>query len=535
MVFYLLIIRGFLYSPLLLPNLIVPALEFLCLVKTIIGVLMGRWNEFGEKSQITQYNYSMNVAIIDAELTDQSRHRFPNLACMKLSSYHKTKKDKVKLLLNYNNLDKYDSIYVSKVFTSTNTPKDIEKKSNVKIGGTGFFYDKYDNAPMLPKEIEHSRPDYSLYDNWIQEQRKLGANSNDLKYYTDYSIGFTTRGCTRKCPFCVNRHSSTVLLASPIDEFFDVERKKICLLDDNVFAYKNWNLIFDELHTKTEQHKASFEYKQGLDLRLLTEEKAKALAKSKYAGDFIFAFDNYNDKDIISKNCALFREYVPTHCCKFYVFCGYNSQDEKDLSTVFERIKILWRYKCLAYIMKHERFENAPEPYRNMYVQLGRWCNQPQFQWSKSLRDFCFESGGRALKGLRHFEQLHPDFKPYLDMMYPFSKSENMTELVKLVPDKNVKTILKCLISQNTRHEKTINKLKEMVELKGGKVSELQKRNKIQKPNQKEEGLIRSFLVEDAPEKQDVPEIKKELNLGIIPAVKEILHKYETDRFKFLT
>jgi len=187
--------------------------------------------------------------------------------------------------------------------------------------------------------------------------------------------------------------------------------------------------------------------------------------------------------------------------------------------------------------MKHERFENAPEPYRNMYVQLGRWCNQPQFQWSKSLRDFCFESGGRALKGLRHFEQLHPDFKPFLDMMYPHSKAENMTELVKLVPDKNTKTILKCLISQNTRHEKTINKLKEMVELKGDKSQEVQKRNKTRaKPkNQKEEGLIQSFLVEETPEKQDIQETKKEttqlVQENIIPAVKELFHRYETDPF----
>jgi len=280
-----------------------------------------------EKSQISTYNHFMNIAIIDAELTDQSRHRFPNLACMKLSSFHKTKKDKVKLLLNYNDLDKYDVVYISRVFTNTTVPKDIEKKPNVKIGGTGFFYDKYDNAPMLPHEVEHNKPDYSLYDNWVQEQKVLGANNNDLKYYTDYSIGFTTRGCTRKCPFCVNRHSSTVLLASPIDEFFDLERKQICLLDDNIFAYKNWKIIFDELHAKTEQYKTTFEYKQGMDIRLLTKEKSEYLAKSRYSGHFIFAFDNYNDKDIIAKNCALLRQYNPTHSCKFYVFCAYNSQD----------------------------------------------------------------------------------------------------------------------------------------------------------------------------------------------------------------
>lgn len=32
----------------------------------------------------------MNIAIIDADLLGSSKHRFPNLACMKLSGYHKS-------------------------------------------------------------------------------------------------------------------------------------------------------------------------------------------------------------------------------------------------------------------------------------------------------------------------------------------------------------------------------------------------------------------------------------------------------------
>lgn len=32
----------------------------------------------------------MKVAIIDADLIGHKKHRFPNLACMKLSAYHKS-------------------------------------------------------------------------------------------------------------------------------------------------------------------------------------------------------------------------------------------------------------------------------------------------------------------------------------------------------------------------------------------------------------------------------------------------------------
>ena len=31
----------------------------------------------------------MNIGIVDADLLTRKKHRFPNLACMKLSSYYK--------------------------------------------------------------------------------------------------------------------------------------------------------------------------------------------------------------------------------------------------------------------------------------------------------------------------------------------------------------------------------------------------------------------------------------------------------------
>ena len=45
----------------------------------------------------------MKIGIIDADLIGRKKHRFPNLASMKLSGYHKEKGDTVKLLLDYNN------------------------------------------------------------------------------------------------------------------------------------------------------------------------------------------------------------------------------------------------------------------------------------------------------------------------------------------------------------------------------------------------------------------------------------------------
>lgn len=60
-----------------------------------------------------------------------------------------------------------------------------------------------------------------------------GKKRSEFKFYLDYSIGYLTRGCFRQCPFCVNRNYKRVQVHSPLMEFYDASRKKICLLDDN--------------------------------------------------------------------------------------------------------------------------------------------------------------------------------------------------------------------------------------------------------------------------------------------------------------
>lgn len=62
------------------------------------------------------------IAVIDADLIGRKRHRFPNLACMKLSGYHKGLGDEVLLKTDYEELDAFERVYISKVFTDTEIP-----------------------------------------------------------------------------------------------------------------------------------------------------------------------------------------------------------------------------------------------------------------------------------------------------------------------------------------------------------------------------------------------------------------------------
>lgn len=274
----------------------------------------------------------MNIAIIDAEIVGKSKHRFPNLCSMKIAAYHKRNGDVVRLKTDYEGLFEFDKVYISKVFTKTNVPDDILAMPNVVHGGTGFFYDK---APPLPAEIEHIMPDYHLYDEWIQNSISNGAKESEFKYYRDYSIGYLTRKCFRGCKFCVNQNYKKVEIASPLEEFMDLTRPKVCFLDDNFFGHPDWkNLILPIVDSGKK-----FQFKQGLDERLLTEDKVIELAKWKYDGDYIFAFDNIEDQQIIENKAALIRKHIKTigQNFKFYVLCGFDRTGKYDDSFLDER------------------------------------------------------------------------------------------------------------------------------------------------------------------------------------------------------
>ena len=359
----------------------------------------------------------MNIAVIDADLIGRKRHRFPNLVCMKLSGYHKAKGDKVTLKTDYDGLETFDKVYIAKVFTDTKIPSAVLSLPNMEYGGTGFFYDK---AVHLLEEIEHHKPDYHIYDTWVKTQLAAGKMRQDFRYYMDYAIGYLTRGCFRKCSFCVNRNYDRVKMHSPLSEFMDLERKKICLLDDNFLGCPDWKTLLTELR----ETGLSFQFKQGLDERLLTEEICEMLFSSKYDGDFIFAFDNYADAEVIERKIKLLRKYtnaVP----KFYCFTGYDREGKwdaafwhRDILELIWRIEILMKYRCLPYIMRYSRYEESP--YRGLYITIARWCNQPAFFKKKSLHEFVIANGANSAsyRYLSDFERDFPEAAYFLDLRF---------------------------------------------------------------------------------------------------------------------
>ncbi len=378
------------------------------------------------------------IALVDADLLDGGT-RHPNLVIMKLSGYFKENGCEVHLIEAYSELydeeitlltvgddgsirDKYalakefDAIYISKVFDFTKIDDGLLELEHVFIGGTGFFFD---HSVRLPDEIEHHMPDYHTYDSFIEHDNRKNKLSW-YKDYLDYSIGFATRGCFRQCEFCVNHNCKRVEFHSHVSEWLDPTRKYIYLWDDNILGYSHWKDVFDELI----EIGKPFQFRQGLDIRLLTPEKAKVLDRCNYRGDYIFAFDHIEDAPIIEKKLTLWREYSdkPT---KLYVLAGFDGIDEKEIASVFERIRILLSYGCLPYIMRHENYLNSP--YKGMFIQIARWCNQPQFLKKLSFRQYCLQCQiyhksdtlSASMRAMTEFEDKFPDIaKKYFDMEY---------------------------------------------------------------------------------------------------------------------
>ena len=210
-------------------------------------------------------------------------------------------------------------------------------------------------------------------------------------------------------------------------EFFDPSRKKICLLDDNFFGCPRWRELLEQLIATGYQ----FKFKQGIDERLLTDERCKLLFNANYDGDFTFAFDNIADYELIKEKLGLIRKYTKVRTVKFYVLVGFESTDEKDIENAFKRIELLMQYQCLPYLMRYQNKNDTPwkeSKYRGLYVTLARWCNQPSIFKKMSFRQFCEANQAlrkksdrlcSSMKAMSDFEKAFPEIaEQYFDLRY---------------------------------------------------------------------------------------------------------------------
>lgn len=254
--------------------------------------------------------------------------KIPNLALMKISNYYKELGEEVEFVQQGK---EYEKIFASAIFTRSKHKCEnlIEIYGDkIEIGGTGWDLHK-----ELPKEIEYSKPDYNLYtaEEIAGRMRGIMTKERKLQKATEIvnaGIGFTSRGCVRECGFCfVPKKEGKFRNVAEIKDLINPKSNILILHDNNITADP---YCIDKLNEIRDRN-LIVDINQGLDVRLMTEDKARALSQVKHLRSIHYAWDlmPFENKvmegiDILSKHIKPYR-----HMC--FMLVGFNTTFEEDM------------------------------------------------------------------------------------------------------------------------------------------------------------------------------------------------------------
>lgn len=271
-------------------------------------------------------------------LVDVDGLNYPNLALMKISAYHKTKKDSV--IIYDPLLTKVDLIYASKVFTYNTDYNYFPHNIPIIKGGIG-----YGIKTKLPIEIEYQIPDYDLYN-------------------CESAYGFLTRGCPNKCAWCIVPEKE-----GNIKAYMDIDniiggKKSAVLMDNNVLASEHGIKQIEKIIKLG----IKIDFNQGLDARLIDDNIAKLLSKVKWLKPLRMACDSVSQMPYIEKATKLLRKHNCTPRNYFIYVLVNNIED------ALKRVIFLKELKLDPFAQPYRDFTNNNEP-EKILKQFSRWVN----------------------------------------------------------------------------------------------------------------------------------------------------------------
>lgn len=296
----------------------------------------------------------MNVALLAVD------SKYPNLALMKISAYHKSVGDSVEW---YSLFDRYDRLYMSKVFSFTpDYDYYINNVSGEIIrGGTG-----YDIHSSLPEEIDMMQPDYSIYPT--------------IDNRTSY--GFLTRGCPNRCKWCiVPQKEGNIRPYMDIDEItIGGMRPYAVLMDNNVLA-SSYGLSQIE---KIVYRKYHVDFNQALDARLVTDDVARLLSKVKWIKRIRFGCDTTSQIGHCADAIERIRQYG--YKGEFFLYCILMD----DIEEAYHRIEC-WKEhegKVLPFAQPFRDPYNPNQIIPQWQKDMAHWADRKELYMSCDFKDF---------------------------------------------------------------------------------------------------------------------------------------------------
>ena len=286
--------------------------------------------------------------------------KLPNLALMAISSFHRKRGDEIHFTRDVERglfEPEYGAVYGSCIFRFAHhrAQRLMTAFPNAVVGGTGMTDD---SGP----EFVQIRKDRALAPNQVTVESVIGSYDEiDYSIYPDFtgSIGFTQRGCRMKCTFCVVPWKEGANV--PVGTVTQIWRgegfpKHIHLLDNDFFGQPEWEARIREIR----DGKFKICLNQGINVRLINDEAAEALATIDYRDDqftqkrIYTAWDNLSDEGIFFKGMDRLENagIKPAHVMA-YMLIGHDPKEDWD--RIWKRFNLMVERGISPYPMVFDR------------------------------------------------------------------------------------------------------------------------------------------------------------------------------------
>jgi len=192
----------------------------------------------------------------------------------------------------------------------------------------------------------------------MTKQRKLEKATEIVNAW----MGFTSRGCVRECGFCfVPKKEGKFRDVAEIKDLINPKSNVLILHDNNLTADP---LVIDKLHEIRDRN-LIVDINQGCDIRLMTDDIAKAMSEVKHLRSFHYAWDLMTFEDKVIEGIKTLSKYIKPYRHMCFMLVGFNTTFEED----FYRFKKLRDFKVDPYVMIYNQKKDL------RLKHFARWVN----------------------------------------------------------------------------------------------------------------------------------------------------------------